>query len=160
MWKTVLAGTAALAIAGSSFALAQQPNAPAAQWRPSAEDISALTDARIAGLKAALKLTPDQEKNWPPVEQAIRDLAKARFDRMTARRDQPQPADAIERLRRRADAMTERAAGLKRLADASEPLYRSLDEAQKRRLAFMTRAFSGRLAFAHGRHPRGADRPQ
>jgi hypothetical protein len=52
-----------------------------------------------------------------------------------ARRD----TDPIARLRAAADAMGERSAGLKRLADASEPLYRSLDEGQKRRLSFLTR---------------------
>ena len=37
-------------------------------WQPSAEDISAFMDARIAALKAGLRLTPDQEKNWPAFE--------------------------------------------------------------------------------------------
>ncbi len=30
------------------------------------EDRAAMTDARIAGLKAMLRLTPDQERHWPP----------------------------------------------------------------------------------------------
>src|SRR4249919_722397 len=47
-------------------------------WQPSADDISAFTDARVAGLKAGLKLTPAQEKNCPIFEQAYRDLAKVR----------------------------------------------------------------------------------
>jgi len=38
--------------------------------------IKAFTDARIAALRAGLQLTPDQEKNWPPFEQALRDLVK------------------------------------------------------------------------------------
>ena len=44
MWKTVLAGTTALAIAGTSLVYAQQgPGGPdrAQRWQPSAEDISA-----------------------------------------------------------------------------------------------------------------------
>ena len=45
------------------------------------------TDARVAGLKAGLKLTAEQEKNWPAVETAIRDLAKERADRMATRRE-------------------------------------------------------------------------
>ena len=45
----------------------------------------AFTDARVAGLKAGLKLTAEQEKNWPAVETAIRDLAKERADRMADR---------------------------------------------------------------------------
>jgi len=70
MWKTVLAGTTVLAIAGASFAYAQQgPGAQngAQRWKPSAADIAAFGDARIASIHAGLKLTPEQEKNWPPV---------------------------------------------------------------------------------------------
>ena len=45
--------------------------------------------------------------------------------------------DAIARLRQGADAMTTRAASLKKLADAAEPLYKSLDDGQKRRFAVL-----------------------
>ena len=40
--------------------------------RLSAADLEHLTDARIEIVKAALQLTPDQEKLWPPIEEAIR----------------------------------------------------------------------------------------
>src|ERR1700733_6605101 len=82
MWKTVLAGTAALAIAGSSLVYAQQgPDRGPRGWRPSAEDVSAFTGARIAAIHAGLKLNADQEKNWPAVETALRDVAKQRSER-------------------------------------------------------------------------------
>lgn len=149
MWKAVLAGTTALTIAGAGLAFAQQSQTnDAPRWRPTAEDAAALTDARIAALRTGLKLTAEQEKNWPAVETAIRDLAKQRADRMAAtraarpagdnaqRRERP---DAIARLRRGADGMSDRAAGLKKLADASEPLYNSLDEGQKRRFSLLMR---------------------
>src|SRR5262245_44771244 len=148
MWKALVAGGLALAIAGSTFVYAQQrPSDPAAEQaraampRFTAEDAQAFADARVAALKAGLKLTPEQEKNWPPVEAAIRDLAKQRFDRVAARRDAPRDAqpDPIQRLRQRADTMTQTAAGLKRLADAADPLYKSLDDGQKRRLTVLTR---------------------
>ena len=38
--------------------------------RSSAEDRAVLLDARIGAIKAVLKLTPDQEKLWAPVEAA------------------------------------------------------------------------------------------
>src|SRR5258706_390966 len=155
MKKTIAAGAIALTFAGAGFALAQQntQQSPAREGRgfqPSAEDVAALTDARVAGLKAGLKLTAEQEKNWPAVETAIRDLAKERSDRIkerAARRearrgsDNAQQAgpDAIARLRQGADAMTARAASLKKFADASEPLYKSLDEGQKHRFAMLLR---------------------
>jgi zinc resistance-associated protein len=105
----------------------------------SPEDRAAMTDARIAALRAGLRLTPDQEKSWPAVESAMRDLAKQRSEVREKMRDARRNPDPITRLRAAADAMGERSAGLKRLADASEPLYRSLDEGQKRRLHILTR---------------------
>ena len=52
---------------------------------PNPEDLGAFTDARVAALKAGLRLTPEQEKNWPAFEQAYRNLAKLRTDRFAAR---------------------------------------------------------------------------
>jgi zinc resistance-associated protein len=143
MWKAVLAGVAALTIAGSSLGLAQQAPRDGERYRPTAEDLAALTDARIAALRAGLKLNAEQEKNWPAVDAAMRGLARQRADRVTANqadRDRaPRQSDAIERLRSGAAAMTTRAAALTRLADAAEPLYRSLDEGQKHRFGMLLR---------------------
>jgi hypothetical protein len=156
MWKPVLAAATVLTIAGSSLVLAQQTSpveaprdgaAAAQRGLATAEDLAALTDARVAALKTGLKLTADQEKNWPPFEAAIRDLAKERADRMAAGRDarasrdrsQPRP-DAIERLRSGAAGLAARSAALKKLADAAEPLYKSLDDGQKRRFSVLMRA--------------------
>src|SRR6516164_9592452 len=47
-----------------------------------AADHAAMLDAGFAGLKAGLKLTPDQEKLWPPFEAAVRDATKSRMDQM------------------------------------------------------------------------------
>ena len=47
--------------------------------------MAAFTDARIAALKAGLELTPDQAKNWPPFEQAVRDMVQLRVQRIQAR---------------------------------------------------------------------------
>ncbi len=146
MLKTVLAGIVALNLSGASLAYAQAtPPADAPRWRPSAEDAAALTDARIAALRTGLKLSAEQEKLWPAVETAIRALAKQRADRMMAmantRRDNNPPArpDALERMRRNADAMSASGAALKQLADAAEPLYKTLDEGQKHRFAVLLR---------------------
>ena len=175
MMKKILAGTIALTLAGAGLALAQQgPQTPmrdARSARMSTEDLAAFTDARVASLKAGLKLSAEQEKNWPAVEAAIRDLAKERADRMkertdrmTARREarrsgdnaaRPAAPDAIGRLRQGADAMTARAAGLKKIADAAEPLYKSLDDGQKHRFAMLLR-MSGRPG-GHGHWQRRAD---
>jgi|ERR1700688_992915 len=155
MWKTVLAGTTALAIAGTSLVYAQQGQGPggrefAQRWRPSAEDISAFGDARIAALHAGLKLSAEQEKSWPAVESALRDLAKQRSERFAARASADRPKDLIERLNLRADAMTQRGVALKKLADAAGPLYKSLDEGQKHRFVMLARLGGRQFGDEHG----------
>jgi hypothetical protein len=94
-------------------------------------------DARIASIKARLRLTPDQEKNWPGLESGLRDLAKKRADRLIALRNERAQETGqnglIEHWRRGADLLSERAANLKALADAAQPLYATLDDWQKER---------------------------
>jgi len=158
MWKTVLAGTTALALAGATLAYAQQgPDGRdfAPRWRPSAADISAFGDARIAALHAGLKLTPEQEKNWPAVESAMRELAKQRSERFAARASAERPQDPIARLALRADVLTQRGAALKKLADAAGPLYKSLDDAQKHRFVMLARLEHPRLAAWGAMHRQG-----
>jgi zinc resistance-associated protein len=143
MWKSIVVGTAALAIAGTSFVYAQQREGgnfgQSQRWRPSPEDMRAYGEARLAALKAGLTLTPDQEKNWPAFEQAARDFGKFRMERREARRNAQPSTDPVERLRRRAAAMADTGAAMKKLADATDPLYKSLDDAQKRRFAVLSR---------------------
>src|ERR1700716_127032 len=164
MKKFAIAGIAALAIAGSTAVYAQHRPWFQHHERMSSEDRAAFTDARIAAVKAGLKLNADQEKLWPPVEAAVRDFAKLRIDRANARmnaprddsKDSQKPDDPVARLRDRADTMATTAAAMKRIADAADPLYKTLDDGQKRRLAILTH-MEGR--FGGGwRHDRGMDR--
>src|SRR4051812_37160680 len=69
----------AIFVAWSSLAYAQDTSE---HRRLSLSDLSALTDARIAVVKAALQLTPEQQKLWPAVEEAIRARAAARQARL------------------------------------------------------------------------------
>lgn len=152
MWKAILAGTAAVAIAGTSLVYAQQrPDGSAARARPSQADVAAFTDARIAALKAGLQLTAEQEKAWPGFEAALRDIAKARMERRLARQSEPRPTDPVERMHRQAEELTTAGTSLKRLADAQAPLYASLDEGQKQRFQMLSRILAPR-------HMRFADR--
>jgi hypothetical protein len=164
MKKVFLAGIAALAIAGSTVAYAQNRQWFHEHMRISPEDRAAFADARIAAVHAGLKLTADQEKLWPPVETAVRDFAKLRIDRANARmkakedasKDAQKPDDPVAHLRARADNMATTAAALKKIADAADPLYKTLDEGQKRRLAFLTHR-GGRFG-GGGWRQRGMDR--
>jgi LTXXQ motif family protein len=151
MLKSVIAATALVALAGTSLVYAQQgfggrDNAGGDGPRferhlPSPADITAFTDARIAALKAGLELTPDQAKNWPQFEQALRDMAQLRIQRIQARLsgEQQAPTTPFDRLERRADNMAKRSAALKKVADAGAPLYASLNDDQKARFAKLAR---------------------
>jgi len=159
MWRAILAAMTALMLIGTVSVWAQQRPAPGpgpeAQYphrELTPEDRRAFLDARIAALKAGLELTPDQEKNWPTFEQAIRSFAKLRVDHREAMRTATPPADPIERLRRRGEAMTSTGAALKQLADTAQPLYQSLDDGQKRRFQILARHLR-----PHWRHHHGLD---
>jgi hypothetical protein len=158
MKKSILAATTAVILAGSAatYAVAQQPaptkTAMEDYWRPSAADRDAFAAAHVAALHAGLALTPEQEQLWPPVEAVLKDMAKKREARMAEHRaerrmdrDRKEPANAIDRLRRGAERMSDVGNDLKRLADAAQPLYDKLDDGQKRRLQKMVR---------HGLHER------
>ncbi|MBB1090714.1 Spy/CpxP family protein refolding chaperone [Rhodopseudomonas pseudopalustris] len=160
MKKVLLAGAAALVLAGSTAAYADHRgwfDRDGDHRRPwaSVEDRTAFADARIAAVRAGLKLTPDQEKMWPPLEAAVRDFAKLRIDRAEARvkaRDEDRDADPVARLRDRADTMAATAAAMKQIVDAADPLYKSLDEGQKRRLRMLTHFEGSRGGWGEHRH--------
>ena len=149
MSKIMATALTTLFLTASPLAYAQAPGAGAAE-RLSAGDVTALTDARINLVKAALQLTPDQEKYWPAIEEAIRARAKdrqARLQNVEARLTELRNKSAVEALRdrnpvdflhRRAEALAQRAADLKKLADAWQPLYPTLSQEQKRRMAALT----------------------
>jgi len=166
-------------LSSSVLAAPPEPSERAGAHHPqfSAEDFAAFTDAHIAALKAGLKLTPAQEKNWPALETTLREQAKAHAalaaewrDRAEepherageAREKAEERRDVIEGLRQGAKHLTARStelatrsAELEKLADAAKPLYDSLNDAQKRRLRPLLHALAGRpWHHAHeGFHP-------
>jgi LTXXQ motif family protein len=155
--KTALSAVAVAAalifapLAGGTFAAVDDGAQRHAQF--TAEDRAAFLDAHIAALKAGLELTADQAKNWPPLESAMRDLAKERAARFLAWREQRQTAQAqdvnpVDRLTRASERMSARSADLLKLAAAAKPLYDSLDDSQKRRFAMLFRP----MGQGHWRH--------
>ncbi|WP_296516516.1 Spy/CpxP family protein refolding chaperone [Rhodopseudomonas sp.] len=119
-------------------------------------------DAQTARIKVDLRLTPEQEKNWPGFESAMHDMSKRRADRVMAMREErnkdadksttdksdksttdktttgsaaPDRFNLIDQINRDADARIERANDWKTLSKAAKPLYDSLDDQQKRRFA-------------------------
>src|SRR5580698_1453509 len=130
-----------------------------------ADDHEAMLDAKLAGLRAGLRLTSDQEKLWPPFETAIRDAAKLHMDQMKSMMDrmrkmhetmmQGESGDAaspIDRLQAMGQGMSARGAAIEKVAEAGKPLYASLDDSQKRRFVMLGRAL---FMMGHG-HPGAA----
>ena len=149
MLRILTAGVMALLVTGSQLAYAQSPSAMGPE-RVNPADLAKLTDARIEIIKAALQLTPDQMKYWPAVEDAIRVRARDREARIgkiaeTVGKGSDESAleilrnrDPVDFLDRRAEALAQRSADLKKLADAWRPLYATLNPEQKRRMAALT----------------------
>jgi hypothetical protein len=147
MLRIVAAGVTALFLTASPLAYAETPSGGATL---SAADWTKLTDMRVDIVKAALKLTPEQEKSWPAIEDAIRTRAKDRQARIAdmakrvaeLREGSPievlRDRDPVDFLQRRADALAQRSTDLKKLAAAWEPLYKTLSPDQKQRMAFVT----------------------
>ena len=162
MWKSMLAGSVALALSGASVALAQQqpgsgPPAgqvsPAPQSAPAANQAAerqnearAVVEGRVAELRSRLTLTPDQEKNWPAFEQAYRDFAQMRAQRWRDLATMRRSDNPVENLQAWADFASRRVNTMKRLADATAPLYQSLDQNQQRRFLDQIYAWHPRLA--------------
>lgn len=145
--KAVALGLTALFVTASLPAIAQTQNRLAgAEERVSQADVNSLADLRITLIKSALQLTPEQEKLWPPVEDAIRARAQNRVERVEAtvglaeeRRargviETMRNRNPIDFMRRRADNLAQRSDDLNKLADAWQPLYRTLTPEQRRRM--------------------------
>jgi hypothetical protein len=99
-----------------------------------------LTNLRIEVIKAALQLTPEQQKYWPAVEQAIRARAETRQQRIatvTEGRGQQLAGDPVQFFRNRANNLAQRADNLRKLADAWQPLYQNLNSDQKQRMRLL-----------------------
>jgi hypothetical protein len=110
--------------------------------RLSPEDQNALLDGRIAGMLAALKLTPDQQKLWTPVEKALRDqnAERGKYHDRKAYRE----LDFLQRLDKMSERATQHAERAKSLSDAIKPLWATLDERQKRLMPMLMRMGGGR----------------
>jgi LTXXQ motif family protein len=143
----VLGALTAVALSVSSFALtaavaADDQSAEAARaeriqhW---AADHQTMMDARLGGMKEALKPTAAQYPLWEAFENAVRTADKARVDDMREMVQNRERMSPVERLDAMAGRMAHRAAELKTIAEAAKPFYASLDDAQKRNFGILGR---------------------
>jgi hypothetical protein len=164
MKKIATLAVAALLATSGTFALAQG-TAPAAPGtgqestdrerpRMTQDEFNRYVDARIAGIKAGLKLTPDQEKLWQPVENAIRSNSSERFARFEERRErraERQSLDFMQRLEQRGSRMTGNAQRTSAIATALRPLWDTLSEEQKQVAPRLLRPAVGPMGWREAR---------
>jgi hypothetical protein len=88
-----------------------------------------LSEAQIGALKDRLRLTTSQERYWPPVESALRNLAKRLHESRTA--------SAKASSKRSVQLIEADSAEIAQLKDAAAPLLSSLQADQKRDLRML-----------------------
>jgi LTXXQ motif family protein len=145
MKRTLVAALATTFVATSAFAIAAEDNqqsSRAERMQHWTADRETMLDAKLAGMKAGLGLTADQEKLWGPFEAAVKDADKSRLDamgEMMRMRSQGERMSPIDHLEAMADHLSQGATNVKKIADAAKPLYDSLDESQKHKFGMLGR---------------------
>lgn len=119
--------------------------------RTTINQLVAQDEARIAQLKANLRLNADQESDWSRFEAALKDISKKRaerrlklmeeWDQREADKDR-KPITHSEALRRHADALQLRAEEIRAIADAAEPFSSKLNDGQRRRVDEIIRTYA------------------
>ena len=123
------AETAAIAPIQLAQATAPQSAAGAGATEAKTETV----EQRITALHAALKITPDEEKKWASVAQAMRQNAAA-MDKLVAQTDakSAKPMTAVDDLKTYQKFAQAHVNGLKNLIDDFQALYAAMPDAQKK----------------------------
>ena len=159
--KRILLGTfiAAVSALTLTVAAAQTDQQPSREERMQhwMADRETMLHARLAGMKAGLGLTADQEKLWNPFEAALNELFKSRMEAMQTMmkmREGGKRMSPVERMDFMASRMAQGAAGLKKASEAAKPLYASLDDKQKRNFELLGR---GMMMSERGPEPQSVE---
>ena len=139
MRKTFMLVTTAAMLAGTAITGTAVARDRSDRTELTSSQITDQAAARAAQMKADLRLTPEQEKNWPAFETAVVDMWKKQTEQQIAWRNahakQQASTDLIDEMRKDADQHIDEANARKKLADTAEPLYAGLDDQQKRRFS-------------------------
>ena len=133
MLASPLTASRADTVANGAFLLAQtavsQKQAAAEATATKGETV----EQRITDLHAALKITPEQEKQWNDVAQAMRQNAAAMDTLVAANRTTPpQNMSAVEDLKTYQKFAQAHVDGLKNLISSFSTLYSAMPDAQKK----------------------------
>jgi hypothetical protein len=134
MKRTVLGLLAAAALSASAAAQSDRQPTHAEQVQHWAE---AGLDSQLKTMRASLKLTADQEKDWGAFEAAVKDGGKARV--LALQKEQSSDLSPMDRNLAKADRLAESQANLQKMVEAAKPLYASLDDAQKHKFITLGR---------------------
>ena len=160
-----LAGAALVALsaalpAASVLAQPQSSTAAMAQSRAARPLPPSRIEGRIAFLQTELKITAGQSQQWQAFADLLRqqdEAKRARIEQMRAQRASAQPGvapqlpSALERLQRRETMAEQRAADLRQLVGAFQPLYASFSDEQKQTADQLFGRFAGGER-GHGKH--------
>jgi hypothetical protein len=119
MMKAGLLGAMAL-IMSSSLTLADSGQAFAPQAVSKYETV--MSSAHVARLKSVLKLTAEQERLWPAIDRAFREISQSQEVASTG---------VVQKIKQRVSQVALNTFALRRLATAAQPLIRTLSDEQK-----------------------------
>jgi len=130
----LMAGSLSPAFAQSS---STKPPAAAAATSSKPETV----EQRITSLKAALKITPDEETKWKAVADAMRQNAGMMDKLVQDKRAKMAGMTAVDDLKTYQDFTQAHLDGLKNLTSAFESLYNSMPDPQKKNADQVFQAF-------------------
>lgn len=122
------AGLTASAQTAGTKTDAGKPPAAAAATSAKPETV----EQRIAALKAALKVTPDQESKWEGVAKAMRENAAAMDKLVQSKKGTMASLNAVDDLKTYQEFSQVRLDGLKNLISSFKTLYDSMPADQKK----------------------------
>lgn len=138
MKRLIIAATVSLVALGA-VAYAQSPGAGPGQrgerWQERmerrAERMEERGARRLERLKADLRLTPQQEPLWAPIETQLRNMQAERRSFRQANAARMRNAELPDRLDMMSQRMAQGAGSMRQLSDAIKPLWATLSAEQK-----------------------------
>ncbi len=132
--RTLFAATmiGAAMLAGTAGPASAQSSKPPSAAHDAASSKPETVEQRITSLKAALKITPQQETQWNAVAKAMRDNAAAMDKLVQAKRVKMADMTAVQDLETYRDFSQAHLDGLKNLIPAFDALYKSMPAEQQK----------------------------
>ncbi len=133
--KTLLpTALVAFCVMGAPLVMADMPasNMPNHHGAAQKMDDEQMLERHIAHLHDALKVTPQQEEQWKPVAEIMRDNDKTMRDLVKEKRGKLDTQTAVEDLAAYSEIAQAHAVATKKLADVFSVFYVSLSDDQKK----------------------------